>query len=104
MGIFPPGYSPYLLNWIQVWGIRRQHQKCYFVGNIHILRLLLGINKPQGLLVPGSVVHHKDIVPTFRCWFSDQELPDGCNSSLVVKRFRLCNEKFPGFGDYKSAV
>ena len=104
MGIFLPGYPPYLLNWIQVRGIRRQQQKCYFVGNIYILWLLLGINKPQGLLVPRRVVHHKDIVPTFRYWFSYQEFPDGCNCSLVVKRFRLCNEEFPGFRDHKSAV
>lgn len=93
MGFLPPGYPPYLFDWIQVGRIRRKGDKRHPVTDVLVLGFFL--DKPFRFLVPGCIVQDEDdpLVPT-RIALVD-ELPEAVDGRLPVEPQRFGNEEPP---------
>lgn len=91
MGFFPPGYPPYLFDWIQVGRIRRKRDKRHPVADVLVLGFLL--DEPYRLLVPRGVVKdkHDSLVPS-RVAVPD-ELPEALDGRLPVEPRRFRDEE-----------
>ena len=104
MSVFFSGYTPHLLNRIQIRRIRRHLDKFDLCKNIRVLCKFLLAYETLRFLVPRSVIHNQSIFFAFRCRVGKQKRANGMNGRFIIKFFGFCNKQFPCFWNDKTAV
>ena len=104
MGIFPSCDTPYLLNRVEIWRIRRQLDKHHRLPNVLIFRCCFLFNKTHRFLVPGGVVHHQCVLLSVGHRMFSDEWADRINGRGVIEHLWLCGKEDAALRDNKSTV